>query len=44
MVGHTGFTAARIAVEVVDLCLGRILEVVDEVESIGCNCRSRKCG
>ena len=35
MVGHTGsFTAARIAVEVVDLCLGRILEVVDEVGGV----------
>lgn len=32
MVGHTGsFQAAEIAVETVDLCLGRILPVIDEL-------------
>lgn len=32
MVGHTGiFQAARIAVETVDLCLNRILSVIDEL-------------
>lgn len=32
MVGHTGnFLAARIAVETVDLCLARILPVIDEL-------------
>lgn len=35
MVGHTGdLTAAIIAVECVDLCLARVLEVVDEVGGI----------
>ncbi len=35
MVGHTGdFAAAMIAVETVDLCLGRIISAVDEVEGI----------
>ncbi len=32
MVGHTGnFAAARVAMETVDLCLGRLLPVVDEL-------------
>ncbi|MBQ8164859.1 MAG: 2,3-bisphosphoglycerate-independent phosphoglycerate mutase [Clostridia bacterium] len=32
MVGHTGnFLAAKIAVETVDLCLGRLLPVIDEL-------------
>ncbi|MBO4327592.1 MAG: 2,3-bisphosphoglycerate-independent phosphoglycerate mutase [Clostridia bacterium] len=32
MVGHTGsFQAARIAMETVDLCLGRLLPVIDEL-------------
>ena len=35
MVGHTGsFQAAKIAVEAVDLCLGRIIEAVNEAEAI----------
>lgn len=35
MVGHTGdFTAARIAVEAVDLCLGRVIKAVDAVNGI----------
>ncbi|HOJ11222.1 MAG TPA: 2,3-bisphosphoglycerate-independent phosphoglycerate mutase [Clostridiales bacterium] len=35
MVGHTGdFAAAKIAVEAVDLCLGRIINAVDEVGGI----------
>lgn len=35
MVGHTGdFQAAVIAVEIVDLCLGRLLKVVDEIGGI----------
>ncbi len=35
MVGHTGFIdATRIAVECVDLALGRILEVIDEIGGI----------
>jgi len=35
MVGHTGnFAAARIAVEAVDLCIGRILDVVEEIGGI----------
>ena len=35
MVGHTGnFAAAVIAVESVDLCIGRIIEAVDEVNGI----------
>lgn len=35
MVGHTGsFTATRIAVEAVDLCLTRLLKVVDETNAI----------
>ncbi|MBR7063023.1 MAG: 2,3-bisphosphoglycerate-independent phosphoglycerate mutase, partial [Clostridia bacterium] len=32
MVGHTGsFAAARVAMETVDLCLGRLLPVIDEL-------------
>ena len=35
MVGHTGiFQAARIAVEAVDLCLGRILPVIEKLEGV----------
>jgi 2,3-bisphosphoglycerate-independent phosphoglycerate mutase len=35
MVGHTGsFQAAKIGVEAVDLCLGRIIKAVDEVNGI----------
>ncbi len=35
MVGHTGnFLAARIAVETVDLCLKRLLPVIDELEGM----------
>ena len=35
MVGHTGdFAAAKIAVEAVDLCLGRIINAVDKVGGI----------
>jgi 2,3-bisphosphoglycerate-independent phosphoglycerate mutase len=35
MVGHTGsFTATRIAVETVDLCLTRLLKVVDDMNAI----------
>lgn len=35
MVGHTGsFTATRIAVETVDLCLARLLRVIDEMDAI----------
>jgi len=35
MVGHTGdFTAAKIAVEAVDLCIKRIIKAVDEVDGI----------
>jgi 2,3-bisphosphoglycerate-independent phosphoglycerate mutase len=35
MVGHTGnFLAARIAVETVDLCLRRLLPVIDELGGI----------
>lgn len=35
MVGHTGsFQAAKIAMEAVDLCLGRIVEAVDEAGAI----------
>ncbi|MDY6967926.1 MAG: 2,3-bisphosphoglycerate-independent phosphoglycerate mutase [Spirochaetota bacterium] len=35
MVGHTGnFEAAVIAAETVDLCLGRILQVIDDYKSI----------
>ena len=35
MVGHTGnFTATKIAIESVDLCIQRILEAVDSVNGI----------
>jgi 2,3-bisphosphoglycerate-independent phosphoglycerate mutase len=35
MVGHTGiFPAVEIAVEAVDLCIGRILKVVDEMKGV----------
>lgn len=35
MVGHTGsFQAARIAVETVDLCLGRILPVIEKMGGV----------
>ncbi|MFW5829008.1 MAG: 2,3-bisphosphoglycerate-independent phosphoglycerate mutase [Planctomycetota bacterium] len=35
MVGHTGnFEAARMGVEAVDLCLGRLLKVIDELGGI----------
>jgi 2,3-bisphosphoglycerate-independent phosphoglycerate mutase len=35
MVGHTGsFNATKIAVEVVDLCLARVIKVIDETKAI----------